>query len=275
MVAGLILAVSLILPPSPSLHPDDRPVYENFFHISPDTAELVSTIQTCSLDHGRLPMLAIVIDDMGYDLDINRAFIELDAPLSFAFLPFAPHTESLARLAYSREKDVLVHLPLEPERKNINPGPGTITLSMDRDDTLRLLNRAIAAVPGASGVNNHMGSAYTANVEHMTWILHALKGKEMFFLDSRTTKLSKAWDVAYRMNVPATWRDVFLDHVPDERSVRKELERAVKIAVKNGSAVAIGHPHEVTLRVLYRELPLVRKHVRLVPVHMLLCRVRK
>jgi polysaccharide deacetylase 2 family uncharacterized protein YibQ len=275
MVSGLALSGSLLLPPPVTVSGNARPVFENFARTPAVIPDITSTIKTCPLEQVRVPMLAIVIDDMGYDVKIDMALIGLEAPLSFAFLPYAPHTAELSRIVLKKGRELLVHLPLEAVNRKIDPGPGTLTLDMDHASTVSGLRKAIGRVKGASGLNNHMGSAYTADRTHMIWLVEELKHEGMFLLDSRTTKLTVAYDTAREMGLPTTWRDVFLDHRTDEQSIKKELVRALKIASRNGSAVAIGHPHATTLRVLYRELPRIRKYVKIVPVSRLLCRMRK
>ena len=275
MITGLILSISLLIPAPVSVNKNAKPLFENFSRPSATSQEIDPKFKACRLELKSIPMLAIVIDDMGYDMKIDKAMINIEAPLSFAFLPYAPHTAVLSGLALKKGKNVLVHLPLETLNKRIDSGPGTLSLNMDKDETLRRLKKNLRQVQGATGVNNHMGSAYTADREHMRWILDELKRKSLFFLDSRTTKFTVAYDTAMEIGLASTWRDVFLDHKTDKASIKKELARAVNVALTNGSAVAIGHPYHMTLNVLYQELPVIRKSVQIVPVHRLLCRERK
>ncbi len=212
-------------------------------------------------------MVAIIIDDMGYDLSLDRSFLKMEAPLSFAFLPMAPHTRELAREAIRLGKDVLVHLPLEPEDKGLDPGPGVLTLDMNFDSMLSQLREDLDAVPGAIGVNNHMGSRFTSDEKAMKTILLEIKRRGMFYIDSRTTKYTVAMQTALSLGIPAMERAVFLDHSLNRKAIASEIRRLKKVARERGKAIAIGHPHPVTLRVLYQMLPQLRKEVRLVPVH--------
>lgn len=275
MIVGLALVITILLPVPDSVTKDARPSYENFKRHDSIQDPIESSLKTCSLNLSATPMLAIIIDDMGYDLNIDSALITLEAPISFAFLPYAPHTAQLASMALKKNRDVLVHLPMEPLNPKIDPGPGSLSLNMDQRSTVNALKKNIDAVPGASGVNNHMGSRYCADEAHISWIMDEIGARRMFFVDSRTTKETVAYDVAVSKGIAATWRDVFLDHKTEETEIKFQLERAVKLAINNGSAVAIGHPYPQTLGVLYRQLPVIRKYVRIVPVHKLLCRVRK
>ena len=217
-----------------------------------------------------IPLVAILIDDMGYSLRMDNAFLRLNAPLSFSFLPGAPHTPMMARKAKHMGRDVLVHLPLEPLNPRINPGPGGLRLDMDPDSMLGILRKDLDAVPGAIGVNNHMGSKFTANREAMEFILAEIKRHNLFFIDSRTTKDSVAYITARSMGIPTAERSVFLDHDPRQEAIRKEVERLVKLSKKRGHILAIGHPMSNTWKVLHEELPRISKRVRLVPVHRIL-----
>ncbi len=200
---------------------------------------------------------------------MDRQFIDIQAPLSFAFLPFAPNTEILAGYAEKKGKDVLVHIPMEPENKKLNPGRGVLTLAMDFDSLVETLKADLAAVPGAVGANNHMGSRFTKDKKAMEIVMACLKDRGLFFLDSRTTKDTVAFDVARQMGLPCAQRSVFLDHTPSREAIGREIRRSLNLAKKHGLCVAIGHPSRLTYQVLYRAIPLMRKEVRLVPVHRL------
>jgi len=217
-----------------------------------------------------MPLVAILIDDMGYNFSINNKFLKLEAPLSFSFLPTAPYTPKLAKKAKDLGKDVLIHLPLEPVNTAINPGPGVLRLRMDFDSMLQILRKDLDAVPGAIGVNNHMGSKFTTSKRGMELILTEIKRRGFFFVDSKTTHDSVAYETARSMGIPAAERRVFLDHDTQKESIRREIKKMVKLSMENGCVLAIGHPTSNTWKVLYEELPRVRKSVTIVPVHKIL-----
>jgi polysaccharide deacetylase 2 family uncharacterized protein YibQ len=214
-----------------------------------------------------MPLAAILIDDMGYNLHINNNFLNLEAPLSFSFLPNAPYTPELAKKAKNLGKDVLIHLPLEPLNSAIDPGPGVLYLKMDFDSMLQLLKKDLDAVPCAIGVNNHMGSKFTTNEKGMELILTEIKRRGLFFVDSKTTHNSVGYLTARSMGIPAAERSIFLDHDAQQESIRKEIKKMVKLSMKHGTVLAIGHPTPNTWKVLYDELPSIRKQIKIVPVH--------
>lgn len=182
--------------------------------------------------------IAIVIDDAGYDLDDLQPFLELPVPLAVAVLPNASHSAEAARRVAAAGKELLLHLPMEPEGGE-DPGPDALHASTTPAELEALLERALAAVPGAVGVNNHMGSRATADPACMAALLEALDRRGLFFLDSRTTTRTVAAAEAQRLGVPYLERTVFLDAVDGD--VERSLEAAVAAAAGGGSVVAIGH----------------------------------
>jgi polysaccharide deacetylase 2 family uncharacterized protein YibQ len=266
-ITGAVVALLYLLPLPPGTGPEVRPPFEEF-----DSAPPVSRPSKISRPESTasMPLVAILIDDMGYNRRINNAFLKLEAPLSFSFLPTAPHTPKLAKKAKGLGKDVLIHLPLEPVNSAIDPGPGVLRLSMDFDSLLQILRKDLDAVPGAIGVNNHMGSKFTTSKRGMELILTEIKRRGLFFVDSRTTHDSVAYVTARSMGIPAAERAVFLDNDTQKESIRREIKKTVKLSMENGCALAIGHPTSNTWKVLYEELPKVSKRVRIVPVHKIL-----
>ncbi|MFA7592568.1 MAG: divergent polysaccharide deacetylase family protein [Thiohalobacteraceae bacterium] len=212
-----------------------------------------------------VPEIAIIIDDMGTRLDAGRRVIGLPGPVTCAFLPYAPHTAALARQAHRRDKEVMLHLPMATvEDRPLDQGG--LTLDMTEEELHATLAADLARVPYAVGVNNHMGSLLTRHPGHMLWLMRALQRREgMFFVDSRTTRHTVAQLLAYENAIPSVSRDVFLDAEPTPEGVRREFQRLLGLARRNGSALAIGHPHAATLELLEQELPRL-EGVRLVPI---------
>jgi len=204
------------------------------------------------------PRIAIIIDDLGYQLEAGRRAISLPGPVAFAVLPRTPHGSRLARFANDRGKEVLLHLPLEAVDHDGPIEPGGITLDMSRTVFKRAFADAMEAVPFAVGVSSHRGSLLTRHPGHMSWLMQEIGEREgLFFIDSYTTHESVALMVAAEAGVVATRRDVFLDHEQSIEAVTNEFERLKSLARRNGQALAIGHPFPETLEVLERQLPLL------------------
>jgi hypothetical protein len=213
-----------------------------------------------------LPRVALIIDDLGYDRQAAERLTELNAPFTFAILPHSPHQEAIARAAHARGLEIILHLPMEPvEYPDVNPGPGTLLAAMSPDELLRVLEEDLRAVPHIRGVNNHMGSRLTARSEQLYQVFSVLKRRGLYFVDSRTTEETVCRPSARLFELPFAQRDIFIDHVHEPAAVRRQLREMVRTARLKGEAVAIGHPHPVTLAVLREELPELRRQVEIVP----------
>jgi len=232
----------------------------------------VATLLTAQGSAEPQPRIAIIIDDLGYQLEAGRRAIQLPGPITFAVLPGTPHSRRLAGFAHDRGKEVLMHLPLESVNYTGPAEPGGVTLDMSRDEFRATFASAIETVPFAIGVSSHRGSLLTRHPGHMTWLMQEIRERDdLFFIDSYTTPESIALKVAAEEGVNATRRDVFLDHDRSIDAVARELERLKAMARRNGRAVAIGHPFPETLEVLERELPkLAAEGIELVTISALL-----
>jgi len=213
-----------------------------------------------------LPKVAIIIDDLGYDRRIAQKFLDLDAGLTFAVLPLAPHTRLIAATIFKKGGELMLHLPMEPlEYPSVDPGPGALLSSMSADDLIAQLRENLSDVPGIKGVNNHMGSKLTAESARLYQVFSVLKQEGLFFIDSRSTAETVGRPSARLFQLPFAERDVFIDHVQDPDMIRLRVKELIQIARKNGEAIGIAHPSKTTLRILEEMLPMLKKEVQLVP----------
>jgi len=214
------------------------------------------------------PRLAIVIDDLGNELAPARRLAGWPEPVAGAVLPGLAYSAASARALSEGGKQVLLHLPMEPQGfPRVRPGPGVILRAQSDGEITQTLEADLATVPGAAGVNNHMGSAATADPRVMRAVARVLSHRGLFFVDSRTTDATVAERTAEEESVPSARRRVFLDDVATEAAVKERLDEALERARTEGSAIAIGHPYPATLAVLERELPTAgEKGVKLVKV---------
>ena len=219
---------------------------------------------------GKKPFIAIVIDDMGYRDENGVQMLAVNLNLSFAFLPFAPHTADQAAIAHDLGRDILLHLPLEPTDRKWEPGPGTLFLSMNARQRNETFLKDLAAVPMAIGVNNHMGSRFTEDRAAMKNLLQHFRANNLFFLDSLTTPNSVGYSLAKEMGVEAIRRNIFLDNEQDKDKIVSQLEKLIRIAEKQGFAVGIAHPHKETIMALMEYKDKLNKRVNLVGIHSLL-----
>lgn len=209
--------------------------------------------------------LAIILDDLGSDRAAAEKIFALPYPLTISVLPGHSHSSDIAQEAHRRGYEVMLHLPMQsvgnetPEAQEFHPG-------MPSDEIPLLFEQMMQSVPFAAGVNNHQGSQATADPALMQELMPVLEKWHLFYVDSRTTAATVAYDAAQRAGVPSAYRNVpFLDDVVEIPAIRKQLELALRDAQKKDSAVAIGHPHPATLEALREVLPQARiRGVRLV-----------
>ena len=204
--------------------------------------------------------LAIVIDDMGYDLSILDEILQIDAPITVSVLPHLSYSVLVARKAKEAGREVLLHLPMEPhDYPEKHPGSGALFLRMDKDEIMDQVEEDIMDVPCISGVNNHMGSKFMEDEEKVEIVLKQLKEKGLFFLDSLTTKNSKGVQVAKKIGLRHVGRDIFLDNSCDFKNTLDILNRIAEKQNSWKTIVIIGHPHQSTIQAIKKALPIFRK----------------
>jgi len=202
----------------------------------------------------KVAKIAIVIDDFGQDLEMDRKFFDIPIPLTFSILPLLSHTKEISKLARSRGHEVMLHMPMEPQGyPKVKPGPGVLLLSMSSSQIEKTLRGVLDDSPGISGINNHMGSRFTEDKEAMATVLKELHRRGLYFIDSYTTSHSVGYSLARNLQVPTLRRDIFLDDNPSDDSIKSQIDQLVRKAKIQGLAVAIGHPREATFRVLSEE----------------------
>jgi uncharacterized protein len=217
------------------------------------------------------PRLAIIIDDMGHDRAPADELLALPIPLTISILPHLPLSAEVAEEAFRRGDQVLLHLPMEPEAGSAG-GPDGVTqepvelrVGMSAGEVKATLAGMLETVPHAAGVNNHEGSRATADIPLMEALMPDLRARNLFFIDSRTTAATVAYSTAERDGVPAASRKVFLDDRPTKEAVLAQLELAAQDAARDGSAIAIGHPHPATIAALAQAAPALQSRgIRLV-----------
>jgi hypothetical protein len=201
--------------------------------------------------------LALIIDDCGQWPVTERALIALPIPLTLSVLPDVRYNATIAREASDAGKGVMLHLPMETV-SGLYPGPGEVTTEMTDAQIVAQTEHDLAQVPLAQGVNNHEGSKGSADARVMGDVASTIaKHGDLFFIDSKTAPNSVAQDVASKAGLATASRDVFLDNQDNVAYVEGQLRSAAEIALKHGSAIAIGHPRPATLaaiRALYPEL---------------------
>lgn len=215
------------------------------------------------------PRIAIIIDDIGYQKS-DLQMVALPFDLTFAVLPHTPYGKQAAELAFSQQKDIILHMPMEATNQNAL-GPGALTHNMSRQQIHRTLEIALADIPYAIGINNHMGSLFTSLEKPMAWTMEYLQQRQLFFIDSLTTPQSRAKHYAAKHNVTLLARHVFLDNEQNQYAIERQFQQLLQIARRHQTAIAIGHPYPETYRFLQRRLPqLAAEGIELVAISALL-----
>jgi polysaccharide deacetylase 2 family uncharacterized protein YibQ len=218
------------------------------------------------------PLIAIVIDDAGVDVRRTaRAVVNLKAPVTLSYLAYGPNIQKQVTEARKYGHEVMLHLPWEPDSGRADAGPHHLSVEMTPTQLQHHLLANLDGFTGYTGVNNHMGSKFSHDRAGLDIVMTELKKRGVYFLDSRTTPHSLAETVAREHQIPATHRDVFLDNAETGEFLTAALRETEEAALKNGSAIAIGHPKDMTLAALEAWLPAVEaKGFQLVSITTLL-----
>jgi uncharacterized protein len=203
----------------------------------------------------RQAKLAILLDDLGSDRTAAEEIFALRYPLTISVLPEHTHSAEIAEEAGRRGYEVMLHLPMQSVGKE-PPEPQQLRLGMPASQVGTMVERFLSEVPNVKGVNNHQGSEATADSELMAELMPVLHERKLFYVDSRTTAATVAFDTAQRDGVPAAFRNVpFLDDEENVAAIEKQIALAMRGAKEKGEAIAIGHPHPATLTALREMLP--------------------
>jgi polysaccharide deacetylase 2 family uncharacterized protein YibQ len=194
---------------------------------------------------GGAPVLAVIVDDLGYDPAAAHSVFAIPARVSVAVLPNLPASSAIAEAAYRRGIEVLLHLPMESVAGEDKAEKVELHVGEPPAEVARVMDEMLATVPHAAGVNNHQGSRATTDPALMAAVAAVLRAHGLFFIDSRTAAGSRALDAVTRAGVPAASRNVFLDDDEQPAAIRRQIEHAERLAREQGMCVAIGHPHVV------------------------------
>lgn len=209
---------------------------------------------TSNADSIHQPTIAIIIDDIGHHYQNGIDLINLPYPLTLSMLPGRKYTQTLAELATLSNKEVMLHAPME-NTKGLDLGHGALTSQMSEHQIKHTLRACLDAIPNVAGINNHMGSLLTTQPAVMRWVMESLQQTSLYFVDSRTSAKSIAAKIANAHAIPTATRDVFLDHQQNRNFVRQQFKKLLSKARSKGTAIAIAHPHRVTIDYLSWALP--------------------
>ena len=251
---GALQQAALPIPPVPEMTAARRPAWQRF---AVPVADL-----------GARPMIAVVLDDLGLNRPGTQRAIALPGPLTLSFMTYAEGLERMVAQARAAGHELMLHVPMAPRDESYDPGPNVLDLDLTDAEIARRLDWGLERFDGVVGVNNHMGSRFTASPRGMAAVMGALGSRGLLFLDSVTSPASVGAAMARHAGVAYAERDVFLDNEWDDRAaIARQLALLEAVALRRGSAIGIGHPHRATLDVLARWLPAARaRGFAIVPV---------
>jgi len=205
--------------------------------------------------------IAFILDDWGYRMSNCHYLKEIKAPLAISILPNLRHSNDIMKCASIYDKDIMLHLPLEPyHNPDLYPDNYLISTKMSSVKVESLIDSTFKKMPLILGVNNHMGSKATEDRPLMRIILKKIKKKGLFFVDSMTAPHhSICGQLADEMKVPFGQRDVFLDNINTKEAIEKQLVDLAQKARRKGYAIAIGHDRQLTMQILEDEIPILEK----------------
>jgi uncharacterized protein len=216
---------------------------------------------------GGRPLVAVIIDDLGLDRRRTAEVIGLPGPLTLSFMTYAQELPLQTEKGRRAGDELLLHVPMEPVDRRENPGPHALYVAMSQGEILDQLRWGLDRFAGFVGINNHMGSKFTADARAMSVVMAELRRRGLIFLDSKTTAASAGMREAAVDGVPHAARDVFLDDDLQPAAIERQFAHVEDIARHNGSAIAIGHGHDPTIAALRTWLPtLHEKGFALVPL---------
>lgn len=211
--------------------------------------------------------VAIVMDDFGYSKNNIETLFGINEPVTLSILPDLRYSREIASMARSRGCEAILHLPLEPHRKDVKEEADTIKGGMSDKEIVERLDKEMLSVPGLEGVSNHMGSKSTEDAALMSVILNHLKARGLYFFDSITSEKSVCEDIARSIGLRYAKRDIFLDNSTDISRIERQVSLLRKLALKRGRAIAVCHDRKNTVAVLAREMPeMAKEGIDFVPV---------
>lgn len=256
LVLSLLLIISLLKPAQQEKRADIplEKIYEQA--VEPELAVAPVDLPSVQSEPPLLPRLesglSLILDDVGYDLPALKRILALSVPVAIAVIPDAPYAQESATLAHENGQLVMLHLPMEPTSEKYRKKMSSYFLheKMNRDQLRETFLRGLAKVPYVEGVNNHMGSYLSEQLEPMRWVMQLCHENELFFVDSKTSPKSVAAQAAELMDIPWASRQIFLDHDLAPEAMQAAWQKAERCLEKGYRCVVIGHPHKETVAFL-------------------------
>jgi polysaccharide deacetylase 2 family uncharacterized protein YibQ len=274
ILVALIIGVYYLLEKTTTLNSDysGKPTNNIAQSINPEQGSNNTIQHRVSSSHSIVPSkhiknkisgtgkIAIIVDDMGANLSDAKSLMSIELPITFSIIPALAKSKAVAELAHAGGGEVMIHIPMEPQgypKQRVEKNG--LLVSFAEVEIEGRMNSYFQTVPYASGANNHMGSRFTEYESKMKPVLTVLKEHDMYFVDSMTSPSSVGFDLAKSMGIAAGVRHVFLDNELSEAAIKNQLGKLTEIARKKGGAIAICHPHGITIKILTEMMPEMKK----------------
>ena len=223
---------------------------------APKTKNRNSPVVAPVIVRGKRPRLVIIIDDVATAGQLRRV---QSVPLKLTPSIFPPSKRVRSTLKMTKKlKHYMVHFPMEAGNHPRGSMLNTLTIKDSKEQMRARVKSLRKWFPSCIYTNNHTGSVFTSDYQALHTIYGLLKDEGFVFVDSHTSHKSKGKRVAKEYGDFYLHRDVFIDNIQKFAAIRKQLKLAVKIAKKRGYAIAIGHPHTITIRSLKSSLDILR-----------------
>ena len=197
---------------------------------------------------GGKPKLVIILDDVSQQSQLNK-IKATGLKLTPAIFPPSQRSKASHKLAKGLDH-YMIHLPMESGSAQFNSQSKTLITTFSQKQIEARVKEIRTLFPTARFVNNHTGSVYTDNYHAMKQLYRTLRAYDFVFVDSRTIGSTKVPQIAEEFGDAYVARDVFIDNEHNVPYIHTQLQKAVNKAKKRGYAIAIGHPHKMTLKAL-------------------------
>ncbi|MGQ9476162.1 MAG: divergent polysaccharide deacetylase family protein [Actinomycetota bacterium] len=187
------------------------------------------------------PTIAIVVDDTGSSSDTLDLWLKIDAPLTFATFPYCNDLHWMIERLYDEGYEIMLHMPTENQPPNTYSGYGQLNVGMTREEAFAALDRALASVPHAEGINNHQGARGCNDLQLMTYMCEWARERGLYVVDSNASTQSMVSEAAVSLGMPRRRNQVFIDNKWDPDSLRAAMRTLADVARKNGTAIGICH----------------------------------
>ena len=196
------------------------------------------------------PRIAVVVTGLGLSAEPTETAIErLPGQIALSFSPYAPGLDTWFQRARDKGHEVMLDLPMEPVNFPVDdPGPRALLIRLPAEQNLVRLKWILERGRDYVGVTAHMGSRFLDSTEALYPILAELKARGILFLDNGASADSVAARLAAELILPhAVTARALDDSAPNREAISARLVQIERLALTNGTAVALGRPYPATL----------------------------